>query len=53
MPSVALLPSGDQVGDGGIMKAGLGVGGSVVVVVEVAEAARCCKTSRIVEPGGG
>jgi len=58
MPSVALLPSEDQVGDGGIMKAGLGGGGGgggrePVVVGEEADAARCCKTSRMVEVGGG
>ena len=38
------------------MKAGFGGGGESggrVVVGEDAETARCCRTSRMVEPGGG
>jgi hypothetical protein len=51
-----LLPSGDQIGGGGIIKAGLGGSGDCCgreVVAGEAETARCCKMSRIVEPGGG
>jgi len=51
-----LLPSIDHVGGGGIIRAGLGGIGECCgrdVVGEEAEAARCCSTSRIVEPGGG
>jgi hypothetical protein len=56
MSRAALLPSIDQVGGGGIIRAGLdGIGecSGRDVVGEEAEAARCCSTSRIVEPGGG
>ena len=56
MSRAALLPSRDHVGGGGIVRAGLGGGGDCggcEVVGEDAEAARCCRTSRMVEPRGG
>ena len=56
MSRAALLPSRDHVGGGGIIRAGLGGSGDCggrEVVGEDAEAARCCRTSRMVETGGG